>query len=193
MATKAQKEKSVFVPTWEGDFKLQALSIALKNEWRTRPDRDLDDLMQEAHIKFYHIQKIWEGQHYTRSRFANTFRRSLVNLFNNYAKMRTRRKRRGVGCGGAELIETLAHYDLEPDRVDMRDLLRYARSDVVLRRVVRHLVTGEFKMRRQRRAGYKDREESTNQFLRRVAKVGSEIDMVRLVTDWIQGESAVAC
>lgn len=191
MATK--KAQNGFVPKWEGDFKLQALSIALKNEWRTRPDRDLDDLMQEAHLKFYHIQKKLEGEKYTRARFANTFRRSLINLFNNYAKQRTRRKRRGVGVGGSEALEAMGSRDMGISELEVRDLLQQARKDKALRRVALNLVTGEFKMRPQDRPGYTDREETTNEFLCRVAKVGSEIDMVRLVMDWIRGESPVAC
>jgi hypothetical protein len=205
-SSKAQKGKGTFSPEWNGDFHLQALSIALKFEWRTRPDKDLDDLMNEAHFKFFQIKsKLVDNpapgkKPATRSYFANTFHRSLVNLYLNFAKQRSRRARKHVGVGGTDMLEALSkerRLDPRLSEVEVRDLLRSARKDVVLHRVVKQLVTGEFKMRPlvhgPRRPGYVRREDTDNEFLCRVAKVGPEIDMVRLVMDWIHGDASVAC
>lgn len=84
----AQRVEGPWVPTWE-EVAGAATNLARQNLWRVSPLYDMDDLLQEARLKFLYLQRkyprVVDPPH-----FMSLFYRSFVNHLHRLAASRGR-------------------------------------------------------------------------------------------------------
>ena len=80
----------IFEPTWAGIIEGWAVGYVSKNVWRTEPEYDFDDLMQECYLVFMlvddHYPLVVEAPH-----FMALFKKCVFNRIHDLANRRTLR------------------------------------------------------------------------------------------------------
>lgn len=86
----AVRQRIRYRPIYAGTLEAWTVKYAAKNAWRTAPEHDLEDLLQEGRLLFETLREkypaVIEGAHFT-----SIYQRSYMNLITDLAWARTRR------------------------------------------------------------------------------------------------------
>lgn len=92
---------------WKGSIEGWVVNYLSANAWRTQPEHDFDDLLQEAYILFMVCQERYT--HVTEERhFFSLFRRALTNRVNDLSVVRSKRHEQTLYPTGPEGDEQAA-------------------------------------------------------------------------------------
>lgn len=189
MKRSPKRLRLAFTPTWKGEIEGYARKFTAKEEWRTLPRYDRDDLMQELYVVFMKLEEAYPEVR-TPSHFMALFKVSARNKIIHLANARTREQVKLYGTEGEpevpieldqlgeaedpRLSDLFVKCMFEDAPAAIKDLIKQLRSQGV----------DELKYNR-RRDGTRP---TTNELLNELAGNREPVDFQTLIHVWINGE-----
>jgi hypothetical protein len=176
-----------YSPTWEGPIEGWTVNYLKNQAWRTEPEMDLDDLVQEAFLIFDKCAGAYPRVT-SPSHFMSLYKTSIINRVHRLAGNRSRRKEvhvtgkneEGELVDGLELIPTGFE---EQEDVEIRLLMEDLPGPIF--RVLKAAMDGDLEQEFVRSEGIR---ETTNQFLCRIAEIdSSQFNIIRCIRNLFRG------
>jgi DNA-directed RNA polymerase specialized sigma24 family protein len=183
------REQLAFKPTWKGPIEGWATNHINRNLWKVTPRYDFDDLFQDAYLFFLicceRYTTVSTPQH-----FMSLFQRCLSNHILDLAAKRTKEAQVSANVilneSGDDLISTLKAKRSGLEEVESAILIEDAVGPLA-NIAEALLMVDEEDLPKYHRARGRVRE-TTEQYLRRIAKVDDSVPIVEIVAAYLEGE-----
>jgi DNA-directed RNA polymerase specialized sigma24 family protein len=204
------RERLGYQPVWDDGIEEIARVYLGRHVWRTLPEYDMDDLLQEAYLVCHRIKSKYPEMD-SREHFERFFLRSLINMMNTLSSKKSRRKEVTDSVLGGEDGASFLEAFFDASGAEDRDLaeaefrMLIADAPFHIRKLLEAVwVSGEYRVVdgiRETNSEFRERSskkrswfrrrggirETTNDFLCRRAGLPGEIDLRARLESWLEG------